>query len=214
MAVLLGGLAFASLAGCASKPIHSLRAEGDHDYKYGRYEEASVAYGEIIERWPGDWEAEYRYGMCLVRMDKPALARTHIETAAARNPQSQEVCFALADVYAALDERGRMVQILRDRAARYADIEAWLKLAALGEQLHDLDIEALAMTSAMDMRGPDRWQAYVYASDVAGKRGDAALAERRIRQAYGLNPNSPIVVEKLRAIGLEPGGGTALPPGV
>src|SRR5262245_26465052 len=96
------------LASCGPRPIDAARQSADFDYDYGRYEEAASSYLEIIDRHPGDWEAEYRYGMCLVYLGKPQEARTHIETAAAANPQNKDVTYALADVYAQLNERGRL----------------------------------------------------------------------------------------------------------
>ena len=34
---------------------------------------------EIIEKAPGDWEVEYRYGVCLAELGNLREARTHVE---------------------------------------------------------------------------------------------------------------------------------------
>ncbi|MBL9120905.1 MAG: tetratricopeptide repeat protein [Phycisphaerae bacterium] len=212
---LLVATAFLGCAGCGgSRAVHVARAEGDFHYQWGRYEEAAPAYLEIIDRYPGDWEAEYRYGMCLVHLGREKEARTHIETAAARNPESQEVAFALADVYAKLNERGRLVQLLKSRANERAEVESWLKLAELGRGLNDLDLEHMAITAALQVKGESQWKAYVRASELAeaAERPDEAV--RRIRQAYYLNPHSPIVINRLETMRIERGPDTALPPGL
>ncbi|MDZ4754908.1 MAG: tetratricopeptide repeat protein [Phycisphaerae bacterium] len=201
-------------SGCGPRPIAASRAEGDFHYEWERYDQAAPAYLEIIDRYPGDWEAEYRYGMCLVNLGRPAEARTHIETAAAANPANREVAFALADVYAELNERGRMTQLLKGRANERAEVESWLKLAELGRQLNDLDLEDLAVTGALQIRGESQWLAYVRASELAEAADKNDLAVRRIRQAYFLNPHSPVVVGRMRALGVEPGPEAALPAGL
>ncbi len=210
--ILIGA---AALGGCQSgRAIHVARADADFHYQWGRYEEAAPAYLEIIDKYPGDWEAEYRYGMCLVHLGREKEARTHIETAAARNPASQEVAFALADVYAKLNERGRLVQLLKSRATERAEVESWLKLAELGRQLNDLDLEDMGITAALQVKGDSQWKAYVHASELAEAAGRREEAVRRIRQAYYLNPHSPIVINRLEVLSVERGPETALPPGL
>lgn len=203
-----------ALTACGQRAIDVARAEGDFHYDWGRYEEAAPAYLEIIDRYPGDWEAEYRYGMCLVHLGREKEARTHIETAAARNPESREVAFALADVYAKLNERVRLVQLLKGRANERAEVESWLKLAELGRGAGDLDLEDMAITSALQVKGESQWKAYVRASELAEAADRREDAVRRIRQAYFLNQYSPIVINRLKTMNIEIGPSTALPPGL
>lgn len=203
-----------TLGACGPRAVDVARAEGDFHYEWGRYEEAAPAYLEIIDRYPGDWEAEYRYGMCLVQLGREKEARTHIETAAARNPESQEVAFALADVYAKLNERVRLVQLLKGRANERAEVESWLKLAELGRSAGDLDLEDMAITSALQVKGDSQWKAYVRASELAEAANRDDVAIRRIRQAYFLNKYSPIVINRVKAMNIEIGPETALPPGL
>jgi tetratricopeptide (TPR) repeat protein len=208
------GLAATSflVSACGPRGVDQARKDGDFDYEYGRYEEASTAYLEIIDKYPGDWQAEYRYGMCLVKLGNPKVARTHIETAADANPANREVAFALADVYASLDERARMTELLRSRALRLSETESWVKLAELARQLNDLDLEELAVANGLRMRGESQWQMYVYDAKRAEAAGNTDLAMRRLRQAYYLNPYSPIVTTMLRERETEITVATALAP--
>ncbi|MFO0827167.1 MAG: tetratricopeptide repeat protein [Phycisphaerales bacterium] len=210
--LFLASVTIASLASCGPRPVEVARKDADFNYDYGRYEIAAPSYLEIIDRYPGDWEAEYRYGMCLVYMGNAKEARTHIETAAAANPESREVAFALADVYAKLNERGRMVEILVARANSRGETESWIKLAELAHQLNDLDLENMAIANALRMRSDGQWQAYVYDAQRAEKHGEKDLAIRRLRQAYFVNPYSPVVITMLQERGEETGPTTGLPP--
>ncbi|MDZ4829736.1 MAG: tetratricopeptide repeat protein [Phycisphaerae bacterium] len=200
------------IASCGPRPVDVARKDGDFNYDYGRYEEAAPSYLEIIDRYPGDWEAEYRYGMCLVYMGNAKEARTHIETAAAANPMNRAVAFALADVYAKLNERGRLVELLRSRAYSLGETESWVKLAEIGAELNDADLEDLAVANGLRMRGSGQWQAYVYDAKRSERKGERDLAIRRLRQAHFVNPNSPVVTLMLQERGIETGPTTGLPP--
>ena len=56
--------------------------------------------------------------------------------------------------------------------------------------------------------------AYVAAADLAERLGDEALALRRLRQAYGIEPGNQAIADRLREFGEVPGPTIALPPGV
>lgn len=200
------------LPACGPRPIEAARKEADHDYEWGRYEEAIPAYLEIIERHPGDWEAEYRYGMCLLKTGNLREARTHVETALANNPESDEVRKALAEVYFAMNERSRLVQLLRADASENGDVNMWLLLADYGRRWGDRDLELGSIQAAMNTYGSQQYLGYLAMADWLAANGDEAEAVRRTRQAYWLKPQHPAVRKALAGRGLEPGPTTGYPP--
>jgi tetratricopeptide (TPR) repeat protein len=200
------------LPACGPRAIETARKEADHDYEWGRYEEAIPAYLEIIERHPGDWEAEYRYGMCLLKTGNLREARTHIETALANNPESDEVRRALAEVYFAMNERSRLVQLLRADASENSDVDTWLLLADYGRRWGDRDLELGSIQTAMNTYGTQQYLGYLAMADWLAKAGDENEAIRRTRQAYWLKPQHPAVRKALADRGLEPGPTTGYPP--
>ena len=200
------------LPACGPRPIVTARKQADLDYERGRYEAAIPSYLEIIERHPGDWEAEYRYGICLLKTGNLREARTHVETALANNPESDEVRKALAEVYFAMNERSRLVQLLRADASDDGDVNMWLLLADYGRRWGDRDLELSSIQAAMNTYGSQQYLGYLAMADWLENAGDDAEAIRRTRQAYWLKPQHPAVRQALADRGLEPGPTTGYPP--
>ena len=86
--------------GCAGqRPITAAKAEADHAFKYGDYAKAAPAYLEIIEKYPGDADVDFRYGVCLAKLGNYREARMYVEAAAAAEPKNFEVTAGLAAPY-------------------------------------------------------------------------------------------------------------------
>ncbi|MFM7135101.1 MAG: tetratricopeptide repeat protein [Planctomycetota bacterium] len=203
------------LAACTGtpRPLVAARKEADHAFKYGQYEKAAPAYLEILEKAPGDWEVEYRYGVCLAELGNLREARTHVETAQAANPGSEEVAAGLAQVYYRLGEKQKLVQLLQDRGNMLRSIPSYMLLADYGLKMDDPDTASSAVNAAIlltDGRDP---APYMKAVEVAERLGDTKVATRRLRQAYAIAPKSPAVTAKLAEYGLAVEPTTALPPG-
>ena len=64
-----------SLTACAGpRPMTAAKQEADRAFQYGQYDKAVVGYAEILERAPGDWQVEYRYGVSLAEVGNLAEA--------------------------------------------------------------------------------------------------------------------------------------------
>ncbi|MGA1225137.1 MAG: tetratricopeptide repeat protein [Phycisphaerales bacterium] len=214
-AVLVSAIApMMFLAGCAGpRPMTAAKQEADHQFMYGRYEQAATGYAEILERAPGDWDVEYRYGVCLAEIGNLAEARTHVETAYAANPASQEVAAALAKVYFMLGEKQKLVQLLTQRGSGLNSLESYMLLADYGLKMNDPDTATLAVNGAILVSDGNDARPYLKAVEIAEDVGDSKLATRRLRQAYTIAPNSLAVRAKIAEYGLAYEPTTGLPPG-
>lgn len=213
--ILAAVLSTAVLAGCAGtqRPLVAARKEADHAFKYGQYEKAAPAYLEILETAPGDWEVEYRYGVCLAELGNLREARTHVETAQAANPASEEVAAGLAQVYYRLGEKQKLVQLLQDRGNLQRSIPSYMLLADYGLKMDDPDTASLAVNAAILLTDGRDVAPYMKAVEVAERLGDTKVATRRLRQAYAIAPKAPSVKAKLVEYGLAAEPTTSLPPG-
>jgi tetratricopeptide (TPR) repeat protein len=202
------------LAACSSaRPMVAARKEADHAFRYGQFDKAAPAYLEILERAPGDWEVEYRYGVCLAKLGNLREARTHVETAQAANPTSEEVAAGLAEVYFELGEKQKLVQLLQDRGSLQRSIPSLLLLADYGMRMNDPDTATAAVNGAVVLADGQEIEPYLKAVEVARLVGDEKTAVRRLRQAYAIDPKAPAVVSRLAEFGLADDPTTALPPG-
>lgn len=218
----LASLAFAALAACfvaslggcmKGKSSEQLLADGDHAYRYGRYEEAAGDFQQVIDRYPGDVPANVGYARTQIALGNLDAARNALETAAASKPEDFEISLLLAEVLFKQRDTTRLYQLLRDRAVEQRRIQAWIVMARYALELDDPDTAQVAVGSALELSDDTSAEPYLIAAELAERVGDQSEALRRLRQAYGLAPNDPRIAAELREYGEVPGPTIALPPG-
>lgn len=208
-----------ALPGCnaSPRPIVVARQSGDFNFKYGNYEAAAKDFGEIIEQSPGDWEAEYRYGQCMMELGDLQAAKRSLEIASTAVPLNDEVAYALAECYFKLGDQTRLYQLLRERAQAAmqtsAAVESWVLMSDYALRLDDLDMANTAALAAIEVDNSISAVPYYQAALVAERLGQTDEAVRRLRQAYGINPDDTRVKTMLVRYGEVPGPTLALPPG-
>jgi len=214
--VVLSAIApLAFLTACAGpRPMVAAKKEADHAFQYGQYSKAAAGYAEILERAPGDWEVESRYGVCLAELGNLAEARTHAETAYTANPGSQEAAVNLAQVYFKLNDKQKLVQLLHQRGKDMNSLESYMLLAEYGLKMNDPDTATMAVNGAIVIANGIDFRPYLKAVEVAEDVGDAKLATQRLRQAYAISPNAAAVRAKVAEYGLAFEPTTGLPPGL
>lgn len=203
------------LAGCAAqRPVEDLRASGNRHLQYARYNEAASDFSEIVSRYPGDWDAQYKLGLAEQQLHDLTAARRALEIAHTRKPSNEDVADALAEVMYAQQDLNRLFAFLRDRAETTKTAQAYLRLARYAMDTNDADTAHRAFDRAVEVDAGASVEPYLQASAFHEKIGDIDGAIRRLRQAYGIDPYDQRVVDKLRALGEVPGPTLALPPGV
>jgi Flp pilus assembly protein TadD len=211
---LVAAVSVLALSACSTgRPMVAAKAEADHAFKHGQFDKAAPAYLEILEKAPGDWEVEYRYGVCLAELGNLREARTHCETAHASNPTSEEVAAGLAEVYFKLGEKQKLVQLLQDRGNLQRSIPSFMLLADYALKMDDPDTANTAVRGAILLVDGKDVAPYLKAVEVAERLGDTRTAAMRLRQAYTIEPKSPSVNAKLAEYGLAAEATTGLPPG-
>jgi tetratricopeptide (TPR) repeat protein len=171
------------------------------------------AYGQIVDRYPGDWRAQYGLGRAYLQLDRLAEARQALTVAHELRPRDEGVADALAEaIYRLGDENGLFV-FLRQQATRTHTVEAYRRLARYAIEVGDLDTAKVALDTAIDYDDGTSVEPYLDAAAFAQQVGDLDEAIRRLRQAYGIDPRDGRVTEGLTALGEIPGPTLALPPG-
>ena len=202
----------AAVGGC-QRPIGSIRTEGDLLFDQGEYADAADAYTQIADRYPGDWEGQYRLGLCRLELGEVSAARRALEIAHSRRPSDSNIADALAEaMYQEGDEAG-LFAFLRERAESTKSVEAYRRLARFCIELSDPDSARVALETAIRLDGARSVEPYLDAAGFAERLGDIDQALRRLRQAYGIDPRDQRVQQRLRALGEVPGPTIMLPPG-
>lgn len=213
-AVLFALAAIAVLGGCVKgKSSEQLLADGEHAYRYGRYEEAAGDFRQVLDRYPGDVQANVGFARTQIALGNLNAARSALETAAASKPEDFEISLLLAEVLFKQRDTTRLYQLLRDRAVEQGRVDAWIVMARYALELDDPDTAQTAVVAALEISDNTSPEPYLLAAELAERVGDQKEALRRIRQAYGLAPNDPRIDAMLREYGEVPGPTIALPPG-
>jgi tetratricopeptide (TPR) repeat protein len=213
MSRLLGLLILAFLFGCGQRPVESLRSRGDYLYERGDYAAAAAEYAQIAERYPGDWEAHYRLGLCRLELGELSEARRELEVALTSRPGQPDVIDALAETMLLQGDEAELFELVKGRAESEQTVRAWLRLARYAAQLGDADSAQTAFETAIVLDDGRTVEPYLQAATFAEDLGDVDQALRRLRQAYGISSKDPRVNKRLRELGEVPGPTIALPPG-
>lgn len=187
-----------ALSACRSvPPVEPTVAQAHHWNDYGHYKQAADGLQPIIDATPGVWQVEYEYGRAQNGLGNYEAARRSLERANARVPTNLDVIFALADTYTAQKDSAKLYELLRNAGTQLRSSEAWIRLAVAADEVGDPDTAMQAIRAAIEIDdGFDvrrSTECYWVASRLELKYGTAEQSLRRLRQAYGVNPEDPRV---------------------
>jgi tetratricopeptide (TPR) repeat protein len=212
--VLMSVLAAVVLAACAAqRPTPTVRESGDLRFKRGDYLGAAVEYQEIVARYPGDWQAQYKLGLCQIQLGQLAEAERALTIAHTRRRDNADIVDALAQVMFQQGDEAQLFAFLRERAESTQTVRAYLRLAQYSIEMNDPDSANVALETAIALDGGQSVEPYLAAADLAADLGDPEMAVYRLRQAFGIDPHDGRISDRLRALGEVPGPTIALPPG-
>lgn len=202
------------LIGCTNqRPVANLRQDGDNYFAHGQWAEAEAEYSQIVERYPGDWEAQYKLGLTWQKMGKYQAARRALEIAHSLQPNDVAISDALAETMFQQGREDELFAFLRERAQSTQTVHSYLLLSEYTIALNDPDSASIALNTAIAIDNGQSVEPYLAAAAFAQRLGDLDLAVRRLRQAYGIDPYDEQVKQRLRDLGEVPGPTIALPPG-
>jgi len=211
------------LSACVNdRPTETIRANADYRFRGGDLTLARDEYAEIVSRNPGDWEAQYKLGLCMMktaeasgphRGSELSGARRALEVAYAARPNDQEVANALSEVMFLQKDESRLFAFLRDRATTTQTIPAYIQLAHYSVELGDPDSAQTAIETAIQIDNSQTTEPYLEAAHLEERLGHMDEAVRRLRQAYGIKPDDHRVWDRLRALGESPENTSPVMPG-
>ncbi len=199
--------------GCGARPIESVRARADFQFDHEQYPAAATEYAEIVDRNPGDWQAQYRLGLCELELGNAHQARMALEIAFANRPDNREVVDALAEVMYRQPDEKALFELLINRAQTRQTVYAWMRLARYAAESGDADTALTGFETAIELDAGKSVEPYVQTAVFSRQIGDLDAALRRLRQAYTIDPEDPRVDKQLRELGEVPGPTLGLPPG-
>lgn len=210
--------AFVSLTGCHTPMPRDQAVERSAYYlKYDRWQDAANTIAPTVKENPGDWEAQAIYGDALLNLGELEKAQDALERALAGNPRDAKITFELAEVLYRQGDANALYRRLKAAGSDMHSVSAYLLLSEYAQKLNDPDMAVTAARLAIEVDDgivQARSAApYIRAATLAALYGSSADERRRLRQAYGIDPDSKQVCERLSALGEVLGPSLALPPG-
>ena len=214
---MAAGIVFLPFLGCESTPdapTIRLMEKGNHDFEWGRYEAAAEHYRLILDREPGDDEALEGYGRCMLALGQPAKAAESFSLAVARRPGDRDLLVLLAEAQFEAGELDEAFDLVRTWALDNNDAVTWYKLADFARRSNDPDTARESIVRAIEIDPEGSASYYILAAEIdMDLLQNTTSALRRLRQAYGLEPENQLISDRIRAYGEIPGPTLVLPPG-
>ncbi|MCA9291580.1 MAG: tetratricopeptide repeat protein [Phycisphaerales bacterium] len=201
------------VTGCGQRSAQAMRRVGDDFLETRNYDRALIEYEQIIDRYPGDWDAQYKVGLCCLQTQRPNDARRALEIAHTLRPGDHRITDALCDAMYQQGDEPRLFTFVKTQAETSQDPADWLRFANYARLMGDPDSARTAIGTAIELDGGVSVDPYLHAAALAMQVGERDVAVRRLRQAYGINPYDERVRTRLRELGEIPGPSIALPPG-
>ena len=191
---------------------------GNHYLEFGEWQKAADEFQGVVDRSPGNWKAEYGYGVAKANLGDLATARRCLETANDHSPEKMEIIAALAGVMQRQGDTKRMYQLLRGAGAALASPEPYLVLAKYAQESKDDDSAMSALRSAIEVDSgvvrPRTAEPYYQLALLEKRLGHGGESVRRLRQAYGISRTDRRVIAALQADGIALDAQTPIAPGL
>lgn len=194
------------LPACAGPPsIDSVMQRGDRAFARGDYGMAVVNYEDVTDRFPGDWEAQYKLGLSLLHLGQYTQARRSLEIAHTRQPYHQGVVDGLAEALYKQGNTEQLYAFLRAQIEESQSVNACLRMARYCLELNDPDSAKWAIDTAVEWDRGRTAEPQLLAADLAERLGDSEEVLRHLRDGYRNDPYNARINERLRDYGEVPG---------
>lgn len=209
----LAALALSAIAlpGCKSteRSRWDLRTEGEIQMAGQNYAAAADRFAAYLQIEPGNHEVRYLYGKALTQLGRYTEASEALLTAYSQRPGRSDYADAMVDAMIKAGKKDELFRILRSNANDRNNVEDWLRLGRASQQMGDTDTAQTALLTAARVdkgRAAEPQLALAQLYRTLGRNPDA---ERRLRMAYYMAPNSTAVLQLAREMGIQlnPGDG-------
>ena len=112
-------------------------------------------YTKITQLYPGDWEAHYHLGQCLLELGDPRGASSSLEIANTVVPTNIEVGDLLAESYLAAGDENKLFTFLEQQATEQQTVRAWTRFAEYAMAISDPDNATMAINTAIALDAGD-----------------------------------------------------------
>ena len=183
----------------------ALLENGNYAMWQERWSDAAADFTKATLQHPGDWQAQYKLGQCLMEMGEPQLASQSLAIAEALQPSKIEVADLYAKSLFACGQKDKLFSFLYTRATKQHTTRAWTRFAEYAMDVDDPDSAANAINTAIAISDGTDASPYILGATLAERLGNNDKAIRMWQQAWIINPSDENISNALRAHGEVPG---------
>ena len=205
ISLLITATATLFLTACGQPSTTALMEKGNFAMWQGRWSDAAEKYTEITQLHPGDWEAHFNLGKCLLELGDPNGAATSLEIANTVVPKNLEVSDLLAESYLAAGNENKLFTFLETQAREQQTVRAWTRFAEYAMAISDPDTAMIAINTAIVLDNGATPKPYIVSASFAEQLGDDTLAIQRWKEAWAIDATNTQVADALRGHGVIPG---------
>ena len=205
ISLLITATATLFLTACGQPSTTALMEKGNFAMWQGRWSDAAEKYTEITQLHPGDWEAHFNLGKCLLELGDPNGAATSLEIANTVVPKNLEVSDLLAESYLAAGNENKLFTFLETQAKEQQTVRAWTRFAEYAMAISDPDTAMIAINTAIVLDNGATPKPYIVSVSFAEQLGDDTLAIQRWKEAWAIDATNTQVADALRGHGVIPG---------
>lgn len=199
-------------AGCATRSVPGLRADGNNAHFRGDYNRAVELHREVVQLAPGRAQYRYELGRSLLAAGMAGEAREQLAIAHDLEPANATYVTAYADALIATQDMDTLQRVLGGRARNSASVDDYLLLGEYLGRGGDPDGQEQALLSAADIAGRTTDSAQRALGRFYDQTNSPQAALRRWRMVLWFNLNDPEAGEALRKAGDVPGPTAVLVP--
>ncbi len=213
---ILGILPVAAMAavpiGC--EPNSYLRQRGVEALHAGDTRWADERFSQAVRQDATDWKSLYYLGQIRLKQGQPLEAQMHLERALTLRPDHRQTADILDQLAEALFQQGQTANLhalVKQATQEYGTTRDYLRQAQYLAKSGDVDGAKLAYRKAGQFAQPDDATPFVSMAEFYDSINDRQNAITALRCAYGIDPRSIKLRNRLRSFGVVPGPTIALP---
>ena len=191
--------------GCSQPSNRTLLEKGSDAMWQERWSDAAADFTKATLQHPGDWQAQYKLGQCLMEMGEPQLASQSLAIAEALEPSKTEIADLYAESLFACGQQDKLFSFLYSRAKQQHTSRAWTRFAEYAMDLDDPDSATNAINTAITLSDGTDEAPYILGATLAERLGDNDKAILLWQRAWIINPRDENISNALRSHGEIPG---------
>ncbi|MEO0515314.1 MAG: hypothetical protein AAF086_08485 [Planctomycetota bacterium] len=206
--VAIGLIGTLMLTGCKNNVVY--RELGYESYRQQDFATAAEQFQSAVDKKPSDFRSQYYLGVTMLQLGKPIPAQTPLEQALALRSDDPEwtpkIADALAETYYQQERYEALYGFLDSMIQTYQQQPAdFLRQAKYLGLLGDADGQKTALEKAAYFAPANDPTPYLAIADFYETVNDTPNAIQALRYGYYVAPESDVVKDRLRGLGIVPG---------